>query len=303
MSVISRVAATPNRLEIIIRVLARCGDLTQDDLLSLLSPSSLAGDDAEDGPGATATNALAEAKRLGIVVEERAASGGTVLTLAEPFRGRTPPSLLSYLEPILLDPATAAQFDQEDVPKALAWLLSQDPRAPIDLSSNLGPQTDGILSSTGLAQQFAYWARFLGYAWHFAGQQKSWLVPDPTGALGRHLPALLSGAGEVRLDTLPATWATVCPVLEGGPLRPFDAFARRFSRATSLALLRLEQQGTVRLIRLADAPPALLALEETTQTYTHVALATPAVAPTAATTNRTATSADHAQVETYGSRR
>src|SRR5205085_789001 len=115
---ISRVAATPNRLEIIIRVLARCGDLAPDDLLSLLSPSSLSGDDAEDGPGATATNAMAEAKRLGIVVEAGTASGGTVLTLGEPFRGRTPQSLLSYLEPILLDPATAAQFDQDDVPRA-----------------------------------------------------------------------------------------------------------------------------------------------------------------------------------------
>ena len=278
MSVISRPAATPNRLEIIIRILAGYSksSMNKEELLELISPPFLTTDKPEDGPGSTATNALAEARVLGLVAEEVGASD--VITLAEPFRGATPQSLLSYLEPILVGAHTGGNASQADMPKMLTWLLAQDPRTPIDLASNLSSQTEEILNSTALAQQFAYWARFLGYAWHFAGATRWWLVPDPSGALWRHLPSLLGGEGEVQLGSLPERWAAACPVLEGGPDRPFDTSSRQFSRATSLALLRLEQKGNIRLTRQADAPAVLLAVGNETNTYTHVALAQPATA-------------------------
>jgi len=280
MSVISRPAATPNRLEIIIRVLAGYSQssINKEELLELISPPFLTPDAPEDGPGATAINALAEARVLGLVAEEVGASGVITLTLAEPFRGATPQSLLSYLEPILVGAHTGGNASQADMPKMLTWLLAQDPRTPIDLASNLSSQTEGILNSTALAQQFAYWARFLGYAWHFAGATRWWLVPDPSGALSRHLPSLIGGEGEVQLGSLPERWAAACPVLGGGPDRPFDTSSRQFSRATSLALLRLEQKGNIRLTRQADAPAVLLAVGNETITYTHVALAQPATA-------------------------
>jgi hypothetical protein len=242
-----------------------------DELLTLISPPNLAPNAPEDGPGATASNALAEARVLGIVTDDAGAEGS--ITLAEPFRGATRQSLLSFLEPILVGARTDRSAGQENMPKMLEWLLVQDPDAPIDLNGNLGSQTEEILNSTASAQMFAYWARFLGYAWHFQGAGRWWLVPDPTEALSRHLPRILGGEGDVQLISLPERWAADCPVLEGGPHRPFDTSNPLFSPATSLALDRLAQKGIIRLDRQADAPTVLLSIGDNTKAYSHVALA------------------------------
>ena len=278
MSVISRPAATPHRFNIIIKILLQHAQnaMNKDELLALISPPNLDPSVRDDGPGATATNALAEARVLKIVAEDVGARG--IITLAEPFRGTAPLSLLSYLEPILVGARTDGNTSQEHMPKMLEWLLVQDPRTPINLSSNLSSQTDGILNSAANAQQFAYWARFLGYAWHFQGAGGWWLVPDPTEALSRHLPRLIGGEEEVLLSSLPARWAADCPVLEGGPNRPFDAGNPQFSQATSLALLRLGQKGTITLDKKSDGHTSLLSVGDHAEAFSHVSLTQPTAA-------------------------
>jgi hypothetical protein len=273
MSVISRVAATPNRFDIIIRVLSQSAQnaMERDELLSLISPPNLVPNAPNEGPDTTATNSLLEAIALGIVAQE--ARPSEKITLADSFRGARPLSLLSYLEPILVGARTDGNTGQENMSKMLEWLLEKDPRAPIDLYSNLSAETDGILNSNATAQQFAYWARFLGYAWHFRQpDSKWWLVPDPTAALARHLPRILGGEGEAQLSSLPRRWAAHCPVLEGGQHRPFDAADPQFSRATSLALLRLHKKGIISLTRQADAHTSLLSVGDGTESFSHVAL-------------------------------
>lgn len=274
MSVISRVAATPNRFTIIIKVLSQAPQnaLDRDELLALISPPNLVPNALNEGPDTTATNTFLEAIALGIVTQE--AKPSEKITLAEPFRGSKPLSLLSYLEPILVGARTDGSTGQDHMPKMLEWLLEQDPRTPVDLYSNLGAETDGILNSNATAQQFAYWSRFLGYAWHFRQPDgKWWLVPDPTEALARHLPRILGGEGEAQLVSLPRRWAAHCPVLEGGKHRPFDAGNPQFSQSTSLALLRLQETGIIRLTRQADSHSALLSVGDGTEPFSHVALA------------------------------
>ena len=278
MSVISRALATPNRFNIIIKLLSNSNQnaMVKDELLLLISPPILTSNTPNEKPSATAIDSLSEARVLGIVTQE--AGPSEIITLAEPFRGTAPLSLLSYLEPILVGTRTDGNTSQRDMPKMLEWLLVQDPRTPINLSSNLSSQTDGILNSAANAQQFAYWARFLGYAWHFQGAGGWWLVPDPTEALSRHLPRLIGGEEEVLLSSLPARWAADCPVLEGGPNRPFDAGNPQFSQATSLALLRLGQKGTITLDKKSDGHTSLLSVGDHAEAFSHVSLTQPTAA-------------------------
>src|SRR5687768_13199892 len=83
MSVITNVTVTPNRLELVLRTLQRCGEMAEEDLRTLVGPPPLAatrrgdGDDDEGqeaaaGRGTDAGSPVAalvnEAKRLGLVV-------------------------------------------------------------------------------------------------------------------------------------------------------------------------------------------------------------------------------------------
>jgi hypothetical protein len=291
MSVISNLPATPNRVEIIVRYLDSCGarGIARDQLMARVSPPALRrgngfgeSDEPVAGQTTVAGAVLDEILRLGLA--ERYDDGGSewirAVGLTSADRRADVPSedFRSRLECVLFDPAAAEAADQRQFAKALAWFLAQDPERPFDFGQNArqrieeqcGPEVNAFeLTNASRAQNFFYWARYLGYAW-YAGVVNSppIIVPDPTSALERHLPRLMGGHRTLPFVDLMEAWSEPCPVLEGGVVRTaveeiLPAALRRpagtLSRSTSLALQRLDRRGVIHLERQPDAPAIMLA--------------------------------------------
>jgi hypothetical protein len=290
MSVITEPAPVPNRLEVLVKYLrTRKDGETKARLTAVLSPAALQqGANDETGEDAR-SNALADGvlragQRLGITVVE-----GEFVRLAphlEVAAENYPEALHRHLESTLL--SASAPDDQRDVARTLAWFLIQDPAEPLQVGNVKQRVEDQLvasehaqfssLSNSTRFEQFTYWARYFGCAWRFKGKAEV-VVPDPTGLLARYLPRLMQGNERISIQDLLARWRTPLPILEGGQIRdsveealrdPFRRPAEHLSRATSLALQRLRDQGRLRLERLADAPPLLLASWPDQQPISHV---------------------------------
>jgi hypothetical protein len=290
VSVVSNMTVTPNRLEIVYRYLVdRDGGETEADLHALLAPTSLQRR-ADPGESAIVAEVLREARNLGLVESDsdskfRVPDGLPVLS-TDGFR--------AYLVNTLLNPTRAAETGQSAVGRALAWFLTQDPSVGLAPRQNVAAQVEadcgsGVasfeLTNSDRFNQFHYWARYLGYAWRVeVPGAPATVVPDPTVAVARLLPALLEAVGEMPLGELLRAWAECCPVLEGGAVRleveeMFPTAKRRplteLSRSTSLALRRLEDRGLIRLERRADAVAYSLGIWPTPVAASHVILRRP----------------------------
>jgi hypothetical protein len=135
---------------------------------------------------------------------------------------------------------------------------------------------------------FERWAPYLGLAVHdrrfFANKEYTLLVPEPSVAVRDELGRLLRTppGGERKLKETLAELGAVCPVLDGGAYaaeidrrrRPGAARAAvegYISPALSLALLLLQEEGTLRLFDRADAAKVLVSVDgQTTEPYSHV---------------------------------
>lgn len=289
MSVITTVEAVPSRLRLIFEHFYEKNQVeTTERLENLLSPPALrhGGDEGEGGGAATIfNNALREAYALGIVEE----SEGKVKFAAAPLaKGKKDIDevFIDWIEPRLLEPNLSIEFRQENFAPALAWLLMQSPLQPLPFSETpvgiihrqLG---QGVEESLGLTnkerfQNLAYWARYLGYCSLINGRA---VIADPTGALTRWLPRLLTKGSEVSIDNLIRDLALKVPVFDGGGVRQrIEEMSsdrpevRRISQSTALALKRLEERGLVVLKDLSDAQNRIMDLGDRTQRVSHILL-------------------------------
>jgi hypothetical protein len=294
MSVISALTATPNRIEILCRLMSGPGEggMERGDVQAMLSPSALRRQGNTDS-GGMAQEVVSEALRLGLI-ESVAQEDKSALLRFVPPAEPAEQEIRTRLERLLLNPDRAAEAGQRGFPLAMAWFLAQDPARPLRFSENIrqeildqcGGEDDFGLTNLSRAEQFAYWARFLGYAWHMGVPDRpDAVVPDPTEALTRLLPQLLAGHGDVPLQAVMDAWRTACPVLEGGTARQEleerliaerQRPADRLSRSTSLALTRIERRGLIRMQRLADAPALLLGSWQAVRPVSHISLASEA---------------------------
>lgn len=285
MSVITRVQVTPNRVAILFHFLKGYADgLKADELESLLSPAALAGkaDEEESGGSTTPSEVMREAKNLGLVQENK----DKVWAVPAQLRGLDDAGLLDYLEQRLVRPDLASQCEQGQVPRALAWLLMQDPAKSLSWTQIPDWAIKEIhayeMTNNSPYQQMGYWARYLGYAWRFeAGKGSRFLVPDPTEAMKRHLRAILGKGQRMDIAGLMAQLAVRSPILEGGAVRQeleerLPAQDRRrpnaLSASTSLALMRLSSSGVIHFERRADADAMLLSPWAQSQPVSHVEL-------------------------------
>ena len=108
----------------------------------------------------------------------------------------------------------------------------------------------------------------------------SYVLPDPTTAIARHLPAIFGDKSQLSVGDFVQAWAPLQPVLEGGVIREsLEKQARlelacqshTFSRATSLALRRLAQRGVITLQTFSDANMYLLDYGRETSRVSHIA--------------------------------
>ncbi len=280
MSVVASLTCTPNRLGIVVATLGALPrqSIARDDLVELLSPRALQRGDTEGGT-TIARGVLDEAQRLGLVVLDE---GKYRLAEGAPAPG---PELLAWLHERLVFPARAQEVGQENFPRALSWFLMQDPARPIAgsgsdpserprarIAQEFGAEAGSFeLTMDARVQNFAYWARYLGYTWFLEVDGKTTFVPDPSVAMDwsitRHVPD-----GELmRIEELLAFLAEHLPALEGGRARlevesllPVDRRPRLdqdgLSRSTSLALNRLEDSGRLELRNESDSRSILLNL-------------------------------------------
>jgi hypothetical protein len=273
MSVIQRMEATPNRVRMLVSVLAdRPSGETEERLRGFCSPDTLHRDVKD--PVAIFRVSLAAARELGLVEQDD-----------EKFRVR--PGVLSRkgsleddvflaIERSLMAPEAEPDRGQGDFSRAVAWFLMQPVRRPLQLGVNYKPLIGQQLAlpeemafdllNRDRFNSFHYWCRYLGYAQLISDKD---LVPDPTVALRRLLPEAMGSDRESAILPLLGRLARLTPVFESGRIRRelevdakpgFQREPQQLSQSTSFALFRLEQEGLVKLEARSDAQALILDL-------------------------------------------
>lgn len=309
MSVISSVSALPNRLHIFLKQLASHPDgIMREKLEEMMSPPSLM-------MGETANiflQVLREAMQLDLVIQMETEMGEKRLQIATDIQDLDDKSFLRLIEKRLLSyPMDRSQI-RSHFPEALAWFLMQDPLKPFMWDKNVrsivendvGDESESFeLTNKARFQNLIYWARFLGYAVKLgftateisddtdidedesqtadqdAVKATAYVLPDPTTAIARYLPAIFNDKKQLSASELIQAWASFLPVLEGGSIREsleqqarpeLARQDRTFSKATSLGLRRLAQRKIIQLKTLSDADMHLLDYGRETTRVSHI---------------------------------
>lgn len=280
MSIVTNFQAVPSRLLSVYAAVAETENgVLRENLESWATPPSLStrGGGDEDGVStALFTNSLSEARRLGLVEED-----GDRLIVPDSARGKAGRNadlqahFLSYLRETLFDPERAASAGQAGVLIALAWFLTKSPLQPVGFSdapqnqlrTDLGQFAERAeLGSTSSFQNLLYWARFLGFATVVGDAGSRRAFPDPSRAISAVLDRVLPDNSWVDIDVFLTRLAAIYPVLEGGSVREEveasstapPANDGRLSVASSLALQRLADRGSISLDVVADAKARIL---------------------------------------------
>ncbi|MBF9235117.1 protein DpdG [Microvirga alba] len=261
------VGATPNRLSALYCHLAEEGEEGQERtrLTSLVGPTSLARSE-EAGEDNAFTDCLAVGSDLGLFVVD-----GDIIRLMSPPMGDKGDAFRAELAARLVDHVASATTPEGAVAGAIAWMLCQDPRAPLKWTGSASvmlrkqqfrPEVtaDFGMTNDSRFQQAVYWARALGFVTR-TNLGEELVIPDPTCAIEHRLDKLLPHGTEKLLSSFLAELADCCPVFEGGSvrtqvedlLRPeLRRESGNVSASTTLALHRLKQRGVIDLRRLDD---------------------------------------------------
>ncbi|KEQ21988.1 protein DpdG [Paenibacillus tyrfis] len=273
MSVLNEPFANPSRVRGTWRLLAHLGSpVERSELEEMLSPFSIAGDvrdeeDNEDPSEVSHRNRIRkvinEMVKMGVVVEE-----GGMLCLAEdavPLDG-------TEWDDFLVNAITRRIFDlhneeNHDLVLLISWFYSQNAYAPMtwdQIARALDEQTDpnrlGCKNKTRF-EQFEYWANYLGFTWTLTIDRQTRLVVDPTNHLSKLLPDLFVGTDTLRYSDIQSKLASLSPLLENGWAR--KALNKKYSienrdplvlsSSTAFAWYRLQEEGTIELLRKSDA--------------------------------------------------
>jgi hypothetical protein len=260
VSVLNYPEGVPSRVLGIVRLLSQSHTRTasREDLIAIMSPPGLRA--PGEVPGNQVPNAVGVAIDLGLIAES-----GDELRL-DPGLDRKQASTLDGLAEIILFRLLAG--NDEDFLHVVAWFLDEDPYGrPISwataaqtLPATYGDQRFGLNDVRfSLA---SYWMSFLGFARRV---ESNAFVPDPTSAMRRVLQAFLKKKSRMPLTDLRNMLPVQAPIFEGGRWRSTVRAARQFplkesefGLSTSLALLRLDEAGVIRLEMKSDGEPVTM---------------------------------------------
>jgi hypothetical protein len=269
--------------------------VSTDQLENLIQPVSLKrkvrDSEDEEEPGSDSREkksiydgVLTEIQNLRIVEKD----DNEMLTLSKNAPKKDALSLVEYLERVLLDPELAEEHGQKAFPQAMSWLLTRDPFQPLafrggfraEVTRDYGDDVGSFeLTNQARSQQFIHWAIYLGFAWRLSAGTQDAVFPDPTEALKRNLPLVMPSGSQLSIQEVVENLAARVPVFEGGRAReeiegllPPDKTRsdRTLSRSTSIALERLEQSGSIKMERPADAPAWNLDRATGTRPVSHI---------------------------------
>ncbi len=277
MSILNR--ASDGLLSVLLalrRALLAYGSKTESDLLELVAPPSV----VQDGKPDMAKKTLTRWKQLGFFSEVGGviSLGPTIASIpVENLHGVRSAILRLVLAPennsaLLADGGDDAEISKaEDLTRALAWALAQDPytfpatyKGGESLQREQGVQPTVFTNDTRW-NGFAEWAVFLGVVWT-AGSRS--LVPSPAFAVRSVLSDVFLGAAELSQGDFFARLAALLPIVDGGNFRTtvdaqitrprYKQLPNQVSPTLSAALLTLEAEGTLRLEARSDAPNRIL---------------------------------------------
>ena len=286
MSVFANVQATPSRMLGLLRLLAVQPNqsATQTELGNLWWPRVTRPDSASVNYFG---DNMRELLAAGLIEEEENKNGETAYRLGAsiPEQFRSPDGLVEhgpglFLQHLLGD-GTSERND--DLGYVLAWWLAQPlvdvPPTPSDIATEWrsvidveaipwrSQDGDPLAVNEDRARQMRLWAVYFGLGWEHgpSARRTPELQPDPTRLLRRVLKGQLPEDGtEERVDEVWGSVAAAAPFLDKGgysmTLQEVGVLeteeGRSFSQSVSMALLRLEDEGFLRLIASGDAGAA-----------------------------------------------
>lgn len=266
-----------SQLIVLARMAAKFGPINSEDLIRVCTAP---GDDGNDRDTTRLRATLARWLELGLFIEE---ANGISVNL-ESKRGTTIDELTdrlpAFCRRLVLqeqhclplwgtgdDPTEKGVGRAADLARGLAWALAQD---IYDLPDS-GNKIESLDRSQATSTRFIFlnngrwpglrpWARYLGFG---NGDGSSFLF-DPTEAVRDELPYIMRKGKTIAAESFIDALSARLPVLDGGIYRKeVEANLRpdrwrgpepgHLSMSLSMALRRLELDGTIKLDTLADA--------------------------------------------------
>ena len=266
MSVIGTVEAVPNRLKILWSILRDedAKGIDRDKLRSRITPNWLGAKDESTGESGTTLfdESLNELIRSGFARTE------SKKLFLEAVGDK---DFIAAVEGRLLAPNVDIDTERGHLARALAWFLTRRPTRPLPWSSapsealreDFGSGEPFVFDLTNNSrwQNFAYWARFLGFASFIEVSGVRMVAPDPKGALSRLLVGALPKDRETPIGIFFANLAGLTAVFEGAAVRRAveerlqrgAPEPRAISEATAFALRRLQIAGELQPVESHDA--------------------------------------------------
>jgi hypothetical protein len=259
---ITAVGATPQRMEILYSILREAGPEGEErsHLAALLGPNSLAKNAEDPGEDNALSDCLALGQDMGVIRAE--ADRMALVDVAGPT------SFLMLAGRRMVDQVTSASPTDGWVAGAIAWMLRQDPRDPLQwsgsravsrLQAQMGSPLPYGMTNDSRLQNAVYWARALGFVTRLKLKDEV-VVPDPTKALHQRLDHVLPRGQQMAMPTFLAALARACPVFDGGTVQQevatrcgVSAPTNVVSSSLALALLRLKQHRELEFKYLDDA--------------------------------------------------
>lgn len=259
MSIISNITAAPNRVEMLINYLKSTNkQYTKLDLDVLFSPPS--GKQNEEAKGSTFKEVYSVVESLGLI---NIVDDFVKLDLSN--------KKLSTFEIIKSAIFKKDFIESDNIVFAISWLQTQNSIKDLNWSDDirnivnrdLNNQYDELDLKGNLRwQHFGYWCIYLGFATQVYIGEKNYICPDPTKAISNELKIVFQENKELTINEFLVSLSNILPVLEQGYIRRkinesiregLQLPENNLSTATSLALLRLEDRGIIKLIHKADA--------------------------------------------------
>jgi hypothetical protein len=264
LSVIAQFTATPNRIFAAYKFVkqVRSPGISQEELERLFASRNRS-DEKKEG-SSIAQGVIAESIALGLLVR----SDDRKITARDLDDQVDNPA---FVEALMLGLSDIETTNQDEFPYALAWTLSQPTSEEIpwraDLRGRITGQT-GNDDDFGIGlfanwQQFAYWARYLG----FVEFSPTGVIVNPAIALRRHLDNVFNVSKSMQIRQFVEVLAESCPVFDGGQFRReivamkekngLTGSETTISHSISLALRTLEHASEIKLENQSDADALL----------------------------------------------
>lgn len=280
MSILITLEAMPNRMRALAEVVASELEMEKDELARRVVPGAEKTDQF--------VSLLRETIRLGVLVENKESKSVAINASLTKKQITNPADFLAFCRTCLIPEGEGGGEGNEAFSRALAWLLTRpigpSLEAGSEFQSQLLKDLNGgeiyELTNSSRSSMLVYWAQALGFVEWLKFDGKDYCNPDPTRALAVTFREVLEKKHQTPINEVLEKVGRAVPVFETGRVRkevegrmkvPRDP--NYISQSTSLAILRLKANNTIKIEHLADAPTLLMStLDNQDEPVSHITL-------------------------------